>query len=699
MRKKVIPFFLPVVLLFSHVLLWAQEGTLRGGMEQEPAYITYLSGNIDVDRTPNNEISDFEPAELDMELPIGTIIRTGRDSLCEITIPGRSLMRLASGTVFQIEQSEAEEETGTFRERFNFLAGKFKATVEKFTTKDSEYSVVSGTTLAGVRGSELGGAIKIGKGADFLCFEGELVIESTEGVFEPIVLTSGERSYVPKEGVPSPVQTIPEETLKQWEQEFATEEEYALALEKEEEVLALEEEEEVEEAVEEPEVVLEPEKPKSVLETALSLNAWIGTLTIGNDLYAHWVFAPELTIGKFGMGLYFPAIFSPDVGLFGFNGWYNHDEWDFQNLQDGIHDALLKFYYIRWGQKGDPLFFKIGGIDDFTLGHGFIVNGYSNMVYFPIERSMGVQFDLDTDRFGFETMVADLSRFELMGGRIYTRPLGRIVPFAVGVTVVRDRPVPATSPNNLQEPNVFVFGADVEFAFIDTSALGMKAYADAATVGYLYPELPASLSGKTIGGMLGFLPSVGTGIGIMGNISETFTFRAEYRFFIGYYEPGIIDFGWESRRLYYGQELEGLIADTSYRDSTQSGFLLQGGLLLFRKVSLGIGFESYTMTRHSIAESKNELDTVNRGELSLGIRKGLIPKLSGSVSYRREDNLETIFQQPFDSNTKLEASVTYELAEGVAIAVNAKRAFLYNDVTGQHEPIDTLGVKTVFTFF
>jgi hypothetical protein len=35
----------------------------------------------------------------------------------------------------------------------------------------------------------------------------------------------------------------------------------------------------------------------------------------------------------------------------------------------------------------------------------------------------------------------------------------------------------------------------------------------------------------------------------------------------------------------------------------------------------------------------------------------------------------------------------------VAIAVNAKRAFLYNDVTGQHEPIDTLGVKTVFTFF
>lgn len=605
-------------------------------------------------------------------------------------------MRLSGGSVFQIEQSEADEETGRFRERFNFLAGKFKATVEKFSTKDSDYSVASGTTLAGVRGSEMGGAIKIQKGVDFFCFEGELMIESTEGAFEPVILTSGQKSYVPEEGVPTPAQTIPEETLKRWEQEFATEEEQAFALEEEEEEV---EEEEEEEAVEEPEAVQEPEKPASALAKALSLNAWIGTLTIGNDLYAHWVFTPELTIGRFGMGLYLPAIFSPDVGLFGFNEWYNHDEWDFQSLQDGIHDALLKFYYIRWGQKGDPLFLKIGGIDDFTLGHGFVVNGYSNMVYFPIERSMGVQLDLDTDRFGFETMVADLSRFQLIGGRIYTRPLGRIVPFAAGVTVVRDRPVPATSPNNLQEPNIFLFGVDAEFAFIDTSALGMKAYADAATVAYLYPELPASLSGKTVGGMLGFLPGVGTGIGIMGNISETFTFRAEYRFLIGYYEPGIINIGWENRRLYYGQEIAGLIADTSYRDSTQSGFLLQSSLLLFRKVSLGIGFETYSTTRHSIAESKNVADTVSKGNLSLGIREGLIPRFYGSVSYIREDDLETVFDQPFDSNTRLEANVVYEIATGVALAVDAKRTFRYNDGTGQHEPIDTLGVRTVITFF
>jgi hypothetical protein len=253
--RRVFLFLLSLVLLIPFGFLYAQEGLTQKGLEEEFAYITYLAGNVEVDRTPENDVSDFEPAEIDMELAVGTIIRTGRDSLCEITIPGRSLMRLSSGTVFQIEQSEVEEETGRFRERFNFLAGKFKSTVEKFSAKDSEYSVVSGTTLAGVRGSELGGAIRIQKGVDFLCFEGELMIESTEGAFEPVVLRSGQRSYVPEVGVPTPAQTIAEETLEQWEQEFATEEEKALFLEEEEE-----------EAVEEPEAVREREMPESTFE-------------------------------------------------------------------------------------------------------------------------------------------------------------------------------------------------------------------------------------------------------------------------------------------------------------------------------------------------------------------------------------------------------------------------------------------------
>ncbi|UCB46744.1 MAG: FecR domain-containing protein [Spirochaetota bacterium] len=691
--RKAILIYLPVILILSFGNLIAQED-----MKEEPAYISFLSGNVDVDITPQNDISDFEPAELDLELPVGSIIRTGREALCEITMPDESTISLTAGTVFQIEHSAINRDTGKTRQRFNFIAGRFKAKVKKFTTTDSEFSVVSGTSLAGVRGSILGGKARTGMGTDFLCFEGTLVIESLEDAFEPVVLNPGQMSFVPEEGMPTPAVEIPRETIEEWEEEFKPfEDEPEIVPEEVEEEVAEEIVEEiVEEIKEEPPAAPEPQK--SILEDILALNAWIGTVSIENNVYAHWVFTPELTLGNFGLGLYLPAIFAPEVGILGFNEWYNHDEWDYLNLQDAIHDTLLKFYYIRWGEKGDPLFIKLGSIDDFTLGHGFIVDSYSNMVYFPQSRTMGLQFDLDTDGFGFETMIADFSRFQLIGGRIYVRPMGGSFPFAIGVTTVRDKPIPAYADERKQ-PNIFIFGADAELPVVRTDAFGLKFYVDIAKVGYLYQELPATLSGQATEGIIDFVDGLGTGIGLMGQIAQIFTYRAEYRFIIGYYEPGIINNLWENRRLYYSDELAGLLANRSYKDDITAGYLLRGGLTLFEKIELGLGFEAYDTTRYSLTESKNVRDSVKKADLYLGIKEGLIPKVYGSFSYKREDDLETVFQYPFDSNTMLEAIVVYEIATGVKLSFNAKRTFRYNDVSDMYEPIDSLSVRTIFTFF
>jgi hypothetical protein len=673
-------------------VLSAQEKLALEGLAEEGVYITYLSGTVDVDLTPQNGVSDFEPAELDMELPVGCVIRTGRSSLCEITIPDRSVIRLASGSSFEIVDASIDTKTGRIRERFNFFAGKFRAKVEKFTVRNSEFTVASGTTLAGVRGTELGGAIRTGNGADFLCFEGEVVIESTGDVFEPVVLNAGEMSYVPQAGAPSGVQAISQETLEKWKAEFATGEEIRLESETGDEWL-----EESWEPVEK-----QPHK-KSKVDTRFSFAAQLGTLTIDGDLYSAYALMPSLAIGKFGIGLYLPAIVPPRAGFFGFNEWYNRYEWDFENPEDGVRDALLKIRYIRWGEKGDPVFLQAGGIDDFTLGHGFIVSGYSNTPHFPLYRRTGLQFDLDTDRFGFETMVADLSRFQLFGGRIYTRPLGRLLPFSIGITVVRDKPLPQSSPNYLEEPNIFLFGADAEYPVFgmgdDTASFGLTVYADGATMGYLYSELPASLAGKTTGGSIGFVPGAGTCIGMNGSVGEIFTFRAEYRLIFGYFEPGIINGSWEKRRLVYGTELVGLISDTSYSSNVTSGVLVEGGVLLFKAVSLSAGFSSYTTTRYSLAESKNVTDTITGGMLSLGTRKGPDSRFSGSISYRREDGLESIFQQPFDAKTRFEAEVAYEFAQQAEVSLSFIHSYRFNDLSGQHEPVDTLGVSTTFAFF
>jgi len=85
-------YILTLLFILSIGLLYAQED-----MAEEPAYISFLSGNVDVDLTPDNEVEDFEVAELDMELGAGALIRTGRNALCEITMPDGSTVKIKQG--------------------------------------------------------------------------------------------------------------------------------------------------------------------------------------------------------------------------------------------------------------------------------------------------------------------------------------------------------------------------------------------------------------------------------------------------------------------------------------------------------------------------------------------------------------------------------------------------------------------------
>ena len=396
MHARILPgvpctrFFIAVFIcaFFMPAVLPAQEKLEIEGLADETVYVTYLSGSVDVDRTPENGVSDFESAVLDMELPDGCVIRTGKSSLCEITIPDRSIIRLSSGSSFQIVDASVDTDSGRVRERFNFFAGRFKAKVEKFTVRDSEFTVASGTTLAGVRGTELGGEIRTDEGADFLCFEGEVVIESAAEEFEPVVLKTGEMSFVPEKKAPLPVKKIPAEILTRWKKEFAKEEEILETGEIEDDWKG--------ESWKPPEDQGDKEEGDAVF----SLAAEVATVGIGDGRYTALPLMPSLVAGKFGIGLCLPAVVPAGAGLLEPVELYNHDEWDFTSIGDGVGDALTKIDFIRWGNKEDPFFFQAGGIEDLTLGHGFIVRGYSNTSHFPIIRSTGARMHLDTDYFG-----------------------------------------------------------------------------------------------------------------------------------------------------------------------------------------------------------------------------------------------------------------------------------------------------------
>ncbi|RKX79264.1 MAG: hypothetical protein DRP87_03770 [Spirochaetes bacterium] len=208
---------------------------------------------------------------------------------------------------------------------------------------------------------------------------------------------------------------------------------------------------------------------------------------------------PELTLGKFGIGL--------DLTLhFRFTGGENKNEFDIREkdwipesstLKDILSVYLPKLRYVRYGYKGEPLFVMLGSIENATLGNGFIMGGYANTMFLPEKRLFGLSFDLDGRLFNFpylgvETFIANLALFDLMGGRLYVRPLiGTEIPILknleVGGTVVGDRlPYYYVEDGDFDgdgEPDTghaLVAGGDVRLPLLNLPVFTLTTFADIA---------------------------------------------------------------------------------------------------------------------------------------------------------------------------------------------------------------------------
>jgi hypothetical protein len=136
----------------------------------------------------------------------------------------------------------------------------------------------------------------------------------------------------------------------------------------------------------------------------------LGITTFGNDVFYTLNFSPDLAFGKVGIGL--------DVNLrISQSGQLRQEDWN-----DGISSYLRLIRYVRYGNKYDSLYIRVGQLDFTRLGHGSIVNLYRNNGSYDARR-VGVEFDMDFGNYGFESMISDLSTFNIVGVRAYTRPL------------------------------------------------------------------------------------------------------------------------------------------------------------------------------------------------------------------------------------------------------------------------------------
>jgi hypothetical protein len=693
----------------SALSIWSGYAQSEAGpepaMQAEPAVITFISGNVDVDITPDNDREDFKIAELDMRLPRGSIVRTGRGAHCELTLKDGSILRISSTSVFKVEEFSFDEETGRKLGRFNLLFGRVKATVSKLVTSDSEFEVRSGTALAGIRGTTFGISYN-GVESQILVFDGSVTLDSVTRAFEPLTIKQGRFSTVLTDGLPEEPSRIPKEVWAEWDEEFRVFSEAAAATAAAAAVAvpAAAGADEGEEAVEEGEEAAQ-EARKGDLDFGVS----IGSITIENEFYNRWVFEMEYNRGKFGVGIFLPAIFTFANGIFAVDSWYNSDEWDFTDFNDAVHDLLIKFRYLKYGEDGGPVYFRLGSLERVEYNYGSIVDGYTNMLFFPQELTSGAVFSSDLNYVGLETFVARYDEWlQTSGARLFVRPLGRSAPLSIGGTLFSDRPKPDSNSwpagplseptqNQDQLPRIYIVGADAGIPLALLDSFSMSLYADVAKIGYRYKELQPALAGKGVQeGALQFLDGLGTAFGLSGTAASVVDYRAEYRYIRGYYEPGIINFDWENRRLTYQQELLDLILaqkDPTYSSQDNSGFYLGGGVkFLDKKLSVGLGYGYYV--RYTGASS----ESVDRGRLYVMLEEGPVPRTYGSFTYDRFDNISTIFKDPFDTGTLLDFNLYHRLAERLTLSLNIKRTNRYNDVTRQFEPVNLFRINTNIYF-
>lgn len=253
---------------------------------------------------------------------------------------------------------------------------------------------------------------------------------------------------------------------------------------------------------------------------ATILNPETGEMEIFNTLSIQ----PELAIWKLGIGLDLYVYFDSD-------GKVRKEDWDTSE------DIISKIWYLRWGKKGEPVYARVGGLTNTTIGHGFIMGGYSNRLRYPDVRQVGALLDIDGGWAGIEGVVTDLRRATLHGGRFFVRPLhGAEVPLVknlgFGVSGITDRD--PDGDKGTRNDQVSVYGVDLDLPVAKSSLFSATLYADAAMMrlGGRYKANGVKDNGR------GYMTGVGGRV-------LFFDYRAEFRsidknfvptFFDGYYE-------------------------------------------------------------------------------------------------------------------------------------------------------------------
>lgn len=160
----------------------------------------------------------------------------------------------------------------------------------------------------------------------------------------------------------------------------------------------------------------------------LSMNGAVGAASINGETYQYFSLRPDISIGKFGLGL--------DLSLYyDSEGKLREEDWD------EAGDFIDKIYYARYGSPGDSFYIRGGSLSPITLGYGLVMRRYTNAIEWPQVRRIGMQTSVKYDDFTFYGLLNNFREIDqpgLIGGRLTYETDYLPLPVVFGGTVVYD---------------------------------------------------------------------------------------------------------------------------------------------------------------------------------------------------------------------------------------------------------------------
>jgi hypothetical protein len=707
MRMRVSMTIVLAALLALPMVVSAQSAPAKPKPPAISVTLEYFENNSGIFDVKDAAGTSVASPQFGDELKAGWTVITGKGDVAELKLTHTAtIIKVAQNTNFTVSALRAE--TGG-QDVFALAVGKIRTVAGKASTKD-QYQIKTQSAVCGVRGSDIviesipgtSDTLSTLEGTGWIQNAAGQAIDVAQGFFADAMSSTFQAIQIPAD-VLSGLQDEMKFIKLDVNDALAANKAYQESLSTP--------------ATTEPATTTTtttqggtPPAPKksSFMDGIMAklrdiLGMEIGSVNISGTTWSSVVVQPTFALGSLKMSLYLPIIYNGD--MFNTADWYHplgNDEWSFGTdakyagntwaiVGDVASDLLLKIRYIEWGQQRDPFFFKVGNLNDITIGHGLIMRDFANDADFPSVRRVGVNLGLDFGGFGFEAMVNDAAAPDVLGGRLYFRPI-KGFKAALGFSTLVDL-YPGKDWNGgaalVGNPLFINPGVDLDLPFFESDAFSIVAFADgAAMLPYFRSAVSDSLfpgvNGKLTNGFAldalydsaASLPIKNWGVaaGLFGNlIIRDFTWRVEFRDYTGSFVPQFYSSGYERQRSEMMQSVLAYLQNpalAAYNTPTM-GVFGEGGITLAKLFSLKLSY--FWPWEQDAAGNFTFGDDHFVAKFTL--EKGVIPVVNiwGSVAYERTNFVPGIMSgapaQLFDANTVVSATLNYPVTDNVDVSL------------------------------